>query len=89
LQVLEAAERKPGAAPGPTIIDMRGPQARVVTNLEHLNEVQHVDDGGTVPMPELQHNLKLLVDLSEAELQKLDARIRHQKDTVVRNCSLE
>lgn len=40
-QVLEAGQRDGGGAAAPpatTILDMRGPQARVVTNMEHLNQ---------------------------------------------------
>ncbi len=40
-EVLEAGQRDGGAAAMPAataILDMRGPQARVVTNMEHLNQ---------------------------------------------------
>eukprot|EP00200_Dunaliella_tertiolecta_P006438 CAMPEP_0202339820 /NCGR_PEP_ID=MMETSP1126-20121109/1516_1 /ASSEMBLY_ACC=CAM_ASM_000457 /TAXON_ID=3047 /ORGANISM="Dunaliella tertiolecta, Strain CCMP1320" /LENGTH=867 /DNA_ID=CAMNT_0048930421 /DNA_START=98 /DNA_END=2701 /DNA_ORIENTATION=- len=77
-EVLAAAPAKPLAAQ--PILDMRGPQARLITNLEHLN-VQAEDESAKAPMPELQHNLQLLVDLAEADIQKLDAKLRHEQDT--------
>lgn len=65
-----------------TIIDMRGPQKRVINDigLSGLKEEQLAHEG---PMPELQHNMRLLVDMTESEIKKVDARIRHAKDTRV------
>ncbi len=66
-----------------TIIDMRGPQKRVIHDVGAegaLLERQHqvYDDG---PLPELQHNMRLLVDLNEAEIKKVHARITHSQNT--------
>lgn len=72
-----------GQAVQQPILDMRGPQARLVTNLETLEVKEHEDDGGAVPMPELQHNLRLIVDLAENEIAQMDARLRQEKDTAV------
>ena len=41
------------------------------------------DDDEEIAFPELQHNLRLIVDLAEAEIQTVDAKIRHEKDTNV------
>jgi tuftelin-interacting protein 11 len=78
----------PQAAAPVTVIDMRGARAVVVTNLERLSQAPaagadvaaaHLIDA--TPMPELQHNLRLVVDLTEAEIQSADRRLRQARDT--------
>ena len=64
------------------IIDMRGAHAQVVNANElHKSRVISTDDDDLM-LPELQHNLKLIVDLAENDISKLDGKIRSEKDTL-------
>jgi tuftelin-interacting protein 11 len=73
-ELLEEREGTEGGvlgAAGMTILDMTGPQTRVVTDMAQLSAKGEVSAGEDAHFPELQHNLKLLVELAEADIHQL------------------
>ncbi|KAG6548843.1 hypothetical protein Mapa_009605 [Marchantia paleacea] len=78
----ELLSQKQGVETVQTVLDMRGPQVRVLTNLESLN-AENVAKEENTPMPELQHNIRLIVDLAEAEIQVCDRKLAHERDSIV------
>ena len=64
------------------VLDMRGPMPRLLTNLENLNGEQKAIEDNT-PMPELQHNLCLIIDLIEAEVQTCNQKLQNERDMVL------
>ena len=80
------AEEQENGSPAQTlerlnIIDMRGAHATVVKAGELHKSVARTEEEDLM-LPELQHNLKLVVDLAESDITKLDGKIRSEKDTL-------
>ncbi|XP_051191242.1 septin and tuftelin-interacting protein 1 homolog 1-like [Lolium perenne] len=64
------------------VIDMRGPEPRVLTDLTGLNDEQEMEVDEDRPMPELQYNLRVLVDQAAAGIRCLDEQLQREKEDV-------
>ena len=78
-----AQKQEHGAKIVQKVLDTRGLQVRVLTNLENLNvEMKAIND--QTPMPELQHNVKLILDMVEEYIHKFDNQnLRQKREFVV------
>ncbi|EDQ89632.1 uncharacterized protein MONBRDRAFT_7972 [Monosiga brevicollis MX1] len=82
----EAPAEGTAPAPGIKIIDMTGPSQRVIDSTSGVSQNLSGDQrpvyasvDGQVPMPELQHNVNLLVSMAETELMRLDMRVKQEE----------
>ncbi|XP_033628549.1 tuftelin-interacting protein 11-like isoform X2 [Asterias rubens] len=88
-------KKKNGAAASSVkVIDMTGPEQRVMSGYSHLGnqhnkplerlEVEGIEGHKSgFEMPELMHNLDLLVELSEQQIIQHDRQLHHEEDMVV------
>lgn len=89
-EVAAKASAAGGASVGSaTVLDMRGPQVRVHASMSEVDTsgaagdafVQDRTAGGSI-LPELRHNVRMLVDLAEVGLQQRYRKLRAEKEAV-------
>ncbi|XP_034026045.1 tuftelin-interacting protein 11 [Thalassophryne amazonica] len=80
------------------IIDMTGKQQKVYYNYSQMTNRHSVPDegppnisakdekGSGFALPELEHNLQLLIDLTEQDILQSARRLQHERDVVVSLC---
>ncbi|XP_022103603.1 tuftelin-interacting protein 11-like isoform X2 [Acanthaster planci] len=91
---LKKRKKADPAASGVKVIDMTGPEQRVMSGYSHLGK-QHDKPSerlevegpegkkSAFEMPELEHNLQLLVEMAEQQIIQHDRQLHHEEDMVV------
>jgi tuftelin-interacting protein 11 len=84
-------KQQAGVAQGPDkyqIVDMRGPHVKILSS-DQIATVDDEDPGWTPTasarssqLPELQHNLRILVEMTEEDIEKIDREIRRAADSL-------
>ncbi|XP_035660288.1 tuftelin-interacting protein 11-like [Branchiostoma floridae] len=79
----------PTAASKIKVIDMTGPETRVLSGYDQIagTQLQFTDEAmpkkKAFSMPELEHNLTLLVEMTEQQILDNERRLRHEKDMII------
>jgi tuftelin-interacting protein 11 len=63
------------------VVDMRGPQVKIFSGLDKIHEQNKLIEKKKF-IPELQHNISLLVDLKEGQIHSLEQKRRHEEMTI-------
>ena len=77
-----------GAMANVKVIDMTGRTTRVTTGYDNLGRSAAASGSSVslvpadVPMPELQHNIGLLVDFAAADIQSVSSKLEYEQKTV-------
>ncbi|CAO2166611.1 unnamed protein product [Urochloa humidicola] len=79
LPAMRTEDEEQAAAVVQKVIDRRGPQEHVLTDLKGLNDEQEAE-ASDVPMPELQYNARLLVDDARADALRLREQLRREQE---------
>eukprot|EP00210_Caulerpa_lentillifera_P005498 g5258.t1 len=85
IEVLQESENAFSQMKSQTIIDMRNPQTKLITDLSQIGsslDNTNADDAERKPLPELEHNMELLVDLTETRIRDLDSSLKSKEDTI-------
>ncbi|KAL1923074.1 uncharacterized protein VTP21DRAFT_9450 [Calcarisporiella thermophila] len=80
-EIMQEADQQPEIAPQVRIIDMTGPEARELGSVSEIRS-QWMAPETMTRLPELRHNLRLIVDMSQADLENFTREKRIQAERV-------